>query len=173
MNSSFRSPTTPVYSVRAPLGSHQQERIPKSFILSRNASEEKLLAGSALRRVQSRQASWQHAGHCCWCGGLYPQGGDKRHRHPCETGAEVAMPLAGRISLRESKYQLCHSKIQLQREAHCPQAPSDRSAPDSKTVPKNLWKLMSKTFTDGKLLEGESLEGHMDEVRVLETRNLC
>lgn len=95
MNSSFRSPTTPVYSVRAPLGSHQQERIPKSFILSRNASEEKLLAGSALRRVQSRQASWQHAGHCCWCGGLYPQGGDKRHRHPCETGAEVAMPLAG------------------------------------------------------------------------------
>lgn len=75
--------------------------------------------------------------------------------------------------MRESKYQLCHSKIQLQREAHCPQAPSDRSAPDSKTVPKNLWKLMSKTFTDGKLLEGESLEGHMDEVRVLETRNLC
>lgn len=43
----------------------------------------------------------------------------------------------------------------------------------SKTVPKNLWKLISKAFTDGRFLEGESFEGHMDEVRVLETRNLC
>lgn len=42
--SPFRSPTTPVCSVWAPLGSHQQELIPKSFILSKNASEEKLLA---------------------------------------------------------------------------------------------------------------------------------
>lgn len=43
----------------------------------------------------------------------------------------------------------------------------------SKTVPENLWKLISKAFTDGRFLEGESFEGHMDEVRVLETRNLC
>lgn len=126
---SLRSDLLPRLCTLSGLLSHQQELISKSSILSNMLLRKSYWQEGAVRRAQSWKASLTTCRSLLLVG-LHPQS-----RGTSTVGALVKQelrlqcPWRGWISLKESKDQLCHSKIQFQREPHCPRALSERLVP--------------------------------------------
>lgn len=93
---SLRSDLLPRLCTLSGLLSHQQELISKSSILSNMLLRKSYWQEGAVRRAQSWKASLTTCRSLLLvCGPSSTESGDKHRRRPRETGAEVAVPLAG------------------------------------------------------------------------------